>query len=102
MTMSDLHHCGVHPSHLVVVNLVSATESHSVTAHGETLRPENNRVVGEIGHVPYEATSPGKRVDAAQCRTVEQHESFRMLVIEYQGQPAQADLDVSEVKSVAK
>lgn len=73
-----------------------------MTAHGETWGQGNNRVVGEIGRVPGEETFRDKQVDSAQRKTVEQHESFHRLVIEFQDQPAQVYLDVSEVKSVGK
>jgi len=103
MTMChDLRHCVVHFSHVVAACLASATENDSVTAHGEKLAQESNRVVGEIGRAPCEETVPDKRVDSAQRKTVERHESFHRLVIEFQGQPAQVYLDVSEVKSVEK
>lgn len=103
MTMChELRHCVVHPSHVVAASFASATESDSVTFHEETLGLENNCVVGEIGRVPCEETFPDKRVDSAQRKTVEQHESFHRLVIEFQGQPAQVYLDGSEVKSVEK
>lgn len=97
-----LRHCVVHPSHAVAASLASATESDSVTAHGETSGQENNRVVGVTGRVPYEEAFRDKRGDSALRTTGEQHESFQRLVIEYQGQPAQVYLDVSEVKSVEK
>lgn len=98
----DQRRCVVHPSHMVAASLASATESDNVTAPGETSEQESNRVVGASGRVPYEEIVRDKRVDSAQRKTVERHESFQRPVIEYQGQPAQVYLDVSEAKSVEK
>lgn len=85
---------------MVAASFASATESDSVTTHEETVEQENNRVVEGIGRDPYEEIVRDKRVESVQRKNVERHESCHRLVIEYQGQPTQVYLDVSEAKSV--
>ncbi len=99
---SELSHCVVHPSRAVAVSLALVMESGSLRAREEKLEPESNHVVAGFDRGLYEEILRDIQAGLVQRKTVVQYGSFQMPVTEYQSQPWQVYLGVSEAKNVEK